>query len=177
MNYTVKKSKILLLSVTAFAVTGFSACTHVQILEDVKLAQKQKPSDIEVVTKNTAILQDMAAVAIAVSDLQAAEAFYTDVLGMKTVRTLKTEAYDEAIMSTGNEKGTKLVLFKSHKPTETVSARIVFYTQDGDSILQKFKDRNLEIVRELSPIAEGVPIKIGIAKDADGNVLEFIQRK
>lgn len=176
MNYTAKKSSVLLASVAIFVVTGLGACTQNETSADTQPVEIQVSPQTELTSENEAVLQDMAAVAIAVSDIQSAEAFYTDVLGMKTVRALSTDDYDEVIMATGNEKGTKLVLFQSHKTVEPVSARVVFYTQNAETILQKFKDKNLEIVRELSPVAERVPIKIGIAKDADGNTLEFIER-
>lgn len=174
-----KNSIIVTTSVFLVAALTVTACSQEKISDTTLRAKTITETQIKEVAApklNNAVLQDLAAVAISVSNLEQAQKFYLGALGMTVVRTESTKDYDEAILATGNLMGAKLVLFQSHIISEPVSSRVVFYTKQGDTIMQKFKDAGLEIVREFAPIAEGIPIKIGIAKDADGNTLEFIQR-
>lgn len=122
-------------------------------------------------------VQKLAAVVLGVEDLDTSVAFYANTLNMSVVRTTSTDEYDEAILATGDAEGTKIVLYEGHDDTaEPKSARVVFYTSDAAAFIDIFRDQGLEIVREADPIAEGSPVRIGIAKDMDGHTLEFIQR-
>lgn len=123
-----------------------------------------------------AALKSVAAVAINVTDIEASKAFYTEVVGLHVDREIETEAYKECILATPDD-GSRVVLMQ-HLTGEHVigGQRIVFFARDAASILEGFKARDLTVVREATPVSEGSSVVIGIARDADGYALEFIQR-
>ncbi|MBR9808404.1 MAG: VOC family protein [Alphaproteobacteria bacterium] len=122
-------------------------------------------------------INKIAAAVLNVSDLDAATEFYTSVVGLEVERSASDEGYVENILVTPDTTGTKLVLFQSMgEAPEVISGRVVFYTDDAESVVSAIKARGLAVEREAAPIAPGLPIIVGIAKDADGNYLEFIQR-
>ena len=132
----------------------------------------------ETATEPMPAVQKIAAVVLAVDDLDASVAFYASTLHMSVIRNTSTEAYKEAILATGDVEGTKIVLYESLIETDAPgpSSRVVFYTGDAAAFVAAFREQGLEVVREATPVAEGSPVRIGIVKDPDGHTLEFIQR-
>lgn len=119
-------------------------------------------------------INGLAAVVIGVSDIESAYEFYTSVLGLKPVREVKTEKYIERIMSAPDGEGTRIVLFESLSEDVPMHSRIVFYTDDAEGIIGGMSARELEVVHPPAAFP-GTSVIVGIAKDADGNLLEFIQ--
>lgn len=116
----------------------------------------------------------LAAVVIGVSDIESAYEFYTSVLGLELVREVNTEDYLERILSAPGGEGVRIVLFENLATDSMAQTRIVFYTDDAEGIVESMSARSLEVVHAPAPMPEA-PVIVGIAKDADGNLLEFIQ--
>ncbi|MFN3313711.1 MAG: VOC family protein [Hyphomonas sp.] len=124
--------------------------------------------------EQTAKVNSLAAVVIGVSDIDTALEFYTSVLGLELARAIDTEQYLERIMSSPNGEGSRIVLFQSLEDDTLAKTRVVFYTDDAAGVVEQMRARELEIIHEPA-ILPGTPVIVGIAKDEDGTVLEFIQ--
>lgn len=125
-------------------------------------------------SEETAAVKSFAAIVVGVSDVDTALEFYTSVLDLKLVREVNTEKYREKILSTASGDGTKIVLFQTLTDTALPATRVVFYSDDVNGIISDMRDRDLEVIIEPSS-DPGAPAIVGIARDADGTVLEFIQ--
>lgn len=153
-----------------------SALVSAFLLSGLIGVAKASSHEEEAVQQTLPALKSVAAVAINVTDIEAAKAFYIDVLGLRVDREVATNSYLECILATPDQ-GAKVVLMQ-HLDDEHVigGQRIVFHVRDAASVLEGFRARGLTIVREATPIRDGSPVVIGIARDADGYALEFIQR-
>lgn len=141
------------------------------------IAVTAAPAMAEETAPQPDVVNKIAAAVLNVSDLETATEFYTSVVGLEVERSASGEGYVENILMTPDSSGTKLVLFQATGDAPTLaSGRVVFYTDDAESVVNAMKAEGLEVEREAAPIAPGLPIIVGIAKDADGNSLEFIQR-
>ncbi len=124
------------------------------------------------------MVDTIAAVAIAVDDLETASAFYETALGLKMMREDQGPTYVERIMAAPVDMGgTKLVLFKSLDGSATPQpARIIFFTKDAVAAMSNVVEAGGSVIKDAAPIAEGSPYVIGFASDLDGHTIEFIQR-
>ena len=116
----------------------------------------------------------LAAVVVGVSDIESAMGFYTSVIGLELLQEVNTDKYLERILAAPGGQGTRIVLFQSLSDGISAGARIVFYADDAGAMVESMRQRELEVVLEAEPFS-GTPVIVGIAKDADGTMLEFIQ--
>lgn len=122
------------------------------------------------------LVEELAAVAIPVSDIEAAEAFYVASLDATFVRRMDVEAYREAIYALPDADGAKLVLIQSLTGKSTMGpVRMVFNTSQAEAAVAASVAAGATVERAATAIP-GMDIVIGIVHDADGNTLEFIQR-
>lgn len=119
-------------------------------------------------------VNSLAAIVIGVSDIESAMAFYTSVIGLELVREVNADEYLERILEVPGGQGTRIVLFQSLSDDISADTRIVFYTNDAGALVESMRQRELEVVHAAEPIA-GTSVIVGIAKDANGTMLEFIQ--
>ncbi|WP_084419912.1 VOC family protein [Henriciella litoralis] len=161
---------------TSAAIAG-ALCLQMWLGAPAIAEQHAEEASAEEAQKTEPLVQRIAATVLGVDDLDAAVAFYSDALGLKVVRTSTTDTYSEAILSTGDAAGTKIVLYQSltDDAEEAPSGRVVFYTSDAASIVEAFRSAGLDVVREATPVSETSAVRIGIVKDANGHTLEFIQ--
>ena len=110
-----------------------------------------------------------------VHDRPKAEDFFSRVLGAKAGQRYNTPAYDEVIMSLGNE-GPWLALFqpKNEAPLQKSKYAVVaIYTSDFDGVLKRITAEGLGY-RKVESTTPGR--KIIIAQDPSGNAIEIIGR-
>lgn len=116
----------------------------------------------------------LAAVVVGVSDIESAMDFYTSVIGLELLQEVNTDKYLERILALPGGQGTRIVLFQSLSDDVSAGSRIVFYADDAGAMVESMRARELEVVLPAEPFA-GTPVIVGIAKDEDGTMLEFIQ--
>lgn len=122
------------------------------------------------------LVNELAAVTVPVSDIEAAEAFYVASLDATFVRRMDVEAYREAIYALPNAEGAKLVLIQSLSGKSTIGpVRMVFNTDQAEAAVEAAVAAGATVERAAAPIP-GMTLIIGIVHDVDGNTLEFIQR-
>lgn len=119
-------------------------------------------------------VKSLAAVVIGVSDIESALEFYTSVIGLELVGEVTTEKYLERILSAPGGQGSRIVLFQSLSDDMSADTRIVFYADDAAALVESMRQQELEVVHAAAPFS-GTSVIVGIAKDADGTMLEFIQ--
>jgi lactoylglutathione lyase len=119
------------------------------------------------------------AVGISVSDLKRSEAFYRDVMGMKSMQTFALDHMDEIVMSYDG-KGAAIVLMQWKDGQERVVTdlpiKLVFYVPDPKATAELIRAAGLEIVREPTPIPSLGGAVVGFGKDPDGYLVELLQR-
>lgn len=139
-------------------------------------ATAEAAPEVETASTEAALVQEVAAVIVPVSDLEAATGFYTDVLSAGKIREMETKTYKERIMGFADMQGTKLVLIESKVEGASLKpVRIVFNTSRAADVVAAAKAKGVEIEREALEVP-GAGMIIAILHDADGNTLEFIQR-
>ncbi len=122
------------------------------------------------------LVEELAAVTIPVSDIEAAEAFYVASLDATFVRRMDVEAYREAIYALPDTDGAKLVLIQSLTGKSKMGpVRMVFNTSQAEAAVAASVAAGATVERAATAIP-GMDIVIGIVHDTDGNTLEFIQR-
>jgi lactoylglutathione lyase len=119
----------------------------------------------------------LGAVGIGVSDLQRSAAFYTDVLGMTVMQTIKLEHMDEIILV--HENRTAVVLMHwtdgSARNYKDVPVKLVFYYTDPPAIADRIKAAGLEVTRYPEKLPSFGNAMVGLAKDPDGYVVELLE--
>jgi lactoylglutathione lyase len=119
----------------------------------------------------------MAAVGIGVSDLKRSVDFYTRVMGMKEMQTLKLPHMDEVVV--GYEGRTAVVLMHytdgSAQHYNNNPVKLVFQVPDAKSLIENIRSGGGEITREPEAFPGMGGTLIGLAKDPDGYVIELMQ--
>lgn len=120
----------------------------------------------------------LGAVAIGVTELERSERFYTQALGMETIRRVTLPHLDELILT--HEGRTAVVLVKHTDGVERIvtdlPVRLVFYVVDPAAVCARVADAGGQVTAEPAAHAEMGGALIGFAKDPDGYVIELIQR-
>lgn len=160
-----KPNKMIFAFAVCAVATVVSACVHAE-----------GPTVAEAMSEAQPLVEELAAVTIPVSDIEAAEAFYIASLDATFVRRMDVEAYREAIYALPNADGAKLVLIQSLTGKSTIGpVRMVFNTSQAEAAVEASVAAGATVERAATAIP-GMDIVIGIVHDADGNTLEFIQR-
>lgn len=119
------------------------------------------------------------AVGISVADLKRSEAFYRDVMGMKSMQTFTLDHMDEIVMSYDG-KGAAVVLMQWKDGVERVITdlpiKLVFYVPDPKATADLIRAAGYEIVREPTAIPSLGGAVVGFGKDPEGNLIELLQR-
>jgi lactoylglutathione lyase len=119
----------------------------------------------------------LTAVGIGVSDLDRSTDFYSRVLGMKVMQTFKLDYMDEIMLAHEGRNAVVLMHYTdgSARNYKDNPVKLVFYVTDPAAIVAKIRADGLEITREATPIETLGGAIVGLAKDPDGYVLEFLQ--
>ena len=116
------------------------------------------------------------ATGMAVSDLDKATAFYTDVLGLKKLQAVDLDEMREHLLGTGKPGAPTLVLMElkgREKPAhDTEATKFVFYVRDAAATAAAIVEAGGRITREPAPYGDNI---VGFAADPDGHLLELIQ--
>ena len=120
----------------------------------------------------------LGAVAIGVTELERSERFYTQALGMQTIRRVTLPHLDELILT--HEGRTAVVLVKHtdglERSVTDLPIRLVFYVTDPAAVAARVKGAGGVVTAEPVLHPEFDNATIGFAKDPDGYVIELIQR-
>ena len=118
----------------------------------------------------------LSAVGIGVSDLEKSLAFYTNVMGMKKVRSYDlADMKEEVIAYPDGESYIVLMHWKEGKRTyKDLPVKIVTRTKDPAALAAKIKAAGFELTREPAPSEQVGGAIVGLAKDPDGYVLELL---
>jgi lactoylglutathione lyase len=120
----------------------------------------------------------MAAVGIGVSDLKRSVDFYTRVLGMSEMQTIKLAHMTEVVV--GYEGRTAVVLMHyidgSAQHYSNNPVKLVFTVPDAKTLIDGIRKDGLEITREPEEYPGMGGTIIALAKDPDGYVIEFMQQ-
>ncbi|KAK3077781.1 hypothetical protein LTS18_009326 [Coniosporium uncinatum] len=131
----------------------------------------------------------LGAVGIGVSSMEQSLAFYTTVLGLAVTSTVDVAPWYEKVLSWPNDSsgGPSIVLmyYKSGKSPRNQTGKLVFYVDDVKATMQKLRTEGkrygVKVVMD-SFTGEGMGTgaagfeAIGMVKDPDGFVLEFLPR-
>jgi len=119
----------------------------------------------------------LTAVGIGVSDLERSTAFYRDVLGMQKQRTFELGYMDEVMLAHEGRNAVVLMHYTdgSARNYRDNPVKLVFYVTDPKAMTDKIRADGLEVTREATPIETLGGAIVGLAKDPDGYVLEFLQ--
>ena len=119
----------------------------------------------------------LTAVGIGVSDLDRSTDFYSRVLGMKVMQTFKLDYMDEIMLAHEGRNAVVLMHYTdgSARNYKDNPVKLVFYVTDPAGIADRIRADGLEITREPAPIESLGGAVVGLAKDPDGYVLEFLQ--
>jgi len=149
------------------AVVGFGRDPDGYVLEIVEAADLAVPY--------------LGAIGIGVSDLDAAKAFYTDVLGMRTTGDLirVPGVWDEWILQYGSGKGSSLVLLHYTDGTERNYSnnpiKTVHFVQDAAAVTAKVQATGLAVLSQPMVFdVLGTKALIGLTRDKDGYTLELV---
>lgn len=118
----------------------------------------------------------LGAVGIGVSDMKRSVDFYTRVIGMKVLQTIKLDYMDEVILA--YEGRTAVVLMHwtdgtAHNYRDN-PVKLVFYVTDPKAVAAAIRADGLEVTREPTLYPGFNNAIIGLAKDPDGYVVELI---
>src|SRR5580698_6691669 len=115
---------------------------------------------------------------IGVSDLERSVDFYSRVLGMVEQRRIEVAYMDEVVI--GFEGRPPLVLMHytdgSTQHYTNNPVKLVIYVDDPRGCVERVRAEGLAVVREPFSSPEMGGALIGLVRDPDGYVLEFIQR-
>ena len=119
----------------------------------------------------------LTAVGIGVSDLEKSEAFYRDVLGMTRTGTFHLDYMDEVMLAHEGRNAVVLMHYTdgSARNYKDNPVKLVFYVTDPAAFTDRIRAYGLEVTREPGVVEGMGGAVIGMGKDPDGYVLEFIQ--
>tara|TARA_R110002110_G_scaffold324358_2_gene536434 strand:+ start:169 stop:564 length:396 start_codon:yes stop_codon:yes gene_type:complete len=122
----------------------------------------------------------LGAAGIGVNNLEASEAFYCDVFGMKRLQFLKLDDMDEIILGFPGAKGAAVVLMHytdgSNPNYDNLPIKLAFYVDDIASSLGAITTANCEIVREPKVYEAMGNVTIAFGKDPNGYLVEMIEK-
>lgn len=120
------------------------------------------------------------ALGIGVSNLERSSDFYSRMLGMKKLMTLKLPNMDEEVLGFEG-KGASLVLMhytdSSNPSYQNNPVKVVIYVPDVVAIIEAIRAEGLTIVREPAAVPSMNNAVIAMANDPDGYVVELIQKQ
>src|SRR3954447_19387083 len=118
-----------------------------------------------------------------VGDLQRSVKFYTEVLGMKLLRTTDRpeQKYSLAFVGYDDEKRTAVLELTYNYGVDrydlgTAFGHVAIGVPDVKNVCDKVKSRSGKVTREPGPVKGGTTV-IAFAEDPDGYKIEFIERK
>jgi predicted enzyme related to lactoylglutathione lyase len=119
----------------------------------------------------------LTAVGIGVADLKRSVDFYTRVLGMQQTQTFSLPEMEEVVVA---HEGRSAVVPMHYTDGSTRNYRdnpvkLVFYVTDAQARTDAVRAEGLEVTREPAVVEGMGGAVIGMGKDPDGYVLEFIQ--
>lgn len=121
----------------------------------------------------------LGAFGIGVNDLEKSADFYTRVVGMQQLTTLEPENMKEIVLGFEG-RGASLLLMHytdgSNPNYQDNPVKVVVYVPDAGAIMEAAQQYGAEVVRALSPVAEIGNALVGMVKDPDGYVVEFVQK-
>lgn len=119
------------------------------------------------------------AMGIGVSDLDKSTDFYCRIVGMKKLMTLEPSYMKENVLGFEG-RGASLLLMHftdgSDPNYKNNPVKIVLYVPDAAAIVEAARAEGSEIIREMAPVKEIGNAMVGMVKDPDGYVVEFIQK-
>lgn len=120
------------------------------------------------------------AVGIAVSELDASAAFYTEMLGMVELQTMEISGMTQIVLGFEGVRGASVLLMKYNDDTnrdfKNSPVKLVFYVPDTAATLEAIRAANYIVEKEATAYAPMGGAIIGFAKDPDGYLIEFIQK-
>jgi lactoylglutathione lyase len=119
----------------------------------------------------------LTAVGIGVSDLEHSADFYARVLGMQRVASFELDDMNEIMLAHEGRNAVVLMHYTdgTARTYKDNPVKLVFYVADPASLAAKFHAEGLEVTREPAPIESLGGAVVGLAKDPDGYVIEFIE--
>ena len=118
-----------------------------------------------------------------VGDLQRSIEFYTNVLGMKLLRTSENTEYKYslAFVGYGEESDTAVIELTYNWDVDkyelgTAYGHIALEVEDAYAACDKIRDAGGKVVRDAGPMKHGSTV-IAFVEDPDGYKIELIQRK
>ena len=119
----------------------------------------------------------VSAVGIGVTDLDTSMAFYSGVLGMKSLVSYELDYMNEIVLMPP-DGGSALVLMQYtdgiERNVKNLPIKLVYRTSDPKALAQKIRDSGYEIVREPGPAEEVGGAVVGFAKGPDGYLIEIL---
>jgi len=130
---------------------------------------------IEIVEDTTATVPYLGAAGIGVSDLASATDFYCRVIGLNVKYSLSLGYMNEVILEFEPVKGSATVVmhYVAPKNYKDLPVKLVYYVTDPHETVKAIRAEGLEVIKE--PGKKFNPLNIGLAKDADGYLLEILQ--
>lgn len=121
--------------------------------------------------------ENLAAVGIGVADLARAEDFYVRVLGMQVQQRIDLPYMKEIVVGHAGRTAVVLMHWIDGSPRNYANnpVKLVFYVPDARGVIEKIRAEGLAIDLEPEPNAAFGGAIIGLARDPDGYVVEFIQ--
>jgi lactoylglutathione lyase len=119
-------------------------------------------------------------VAISVSDLERAERFYAEGLGLEVLTRIDTPAVREVIVGGANGEGSQLMLAKHTSVGDAVVApsgiwKVFLFTEDAAALYAQAIAAGATAVQ--SPkLLEQFGVTVALVKDPDGYLIEIGQR-
>lgn len=119
----------------------------------------------------------LTAVGIGVADLKRSVDFYTRVLGMQQTQTFSLPEMEEVVVAHEGRSAVVLMHYTdgSARNYRDNPVKLVFYVTDAKARTEAVRSEGLEITREPGVVEGMGGAVIGMGKDPDGYVLEFIQ--
>lgn len=119
----------------------------------------------------------LGAAAIGVEDLQAAEDFFSNGLGMRVVARRTRENREETVMESADATGSNLVLmaFTDGVPRNLRQnpGKLVFYTRDIESYVASFQAAGGRIT--FAPVQDpALGVTVGFGRDLHNNLIELV---
>ena len=118
-----------------------------------------------------------------VGDMQRSVRFYTDVLGMKVLRTTDRpdQKYSLTFVGYGTEESTAVLELTYNYGVErydlgTAFGHIAIAVPDVKGACERVRKNGGKVTREAGPVKGGTTV-IAFAEDPDGYKIEFIERK